>query len=125
MMPSRWRGLAGPGQDRPGSGGSRRISMPGRNARRCSWTSRRMTPLLEGLDARVLLSWGGVGPELGHFVAPAAALPRGIRPAISVDPHRSVNRFLGNRLGTGVDRISRQVELEGGATNNLVAEQVL
>ena len=99
--------------------------MPGRNSRRRPSPSRRMTPLLEGLDTRVLLSWGGVGPRLGHFVAPAAALPRGIRPAITVDPHRTINHFLGNRLGPGVDRISRQVELQGGASNNLVAEQVL
>src|SRR3954469_4293870 len=115
-MPSRRRGPAGPGQDGPGSDGSRRISMPGRNARRCPWPSRRMTPLLEALDTRILLSWGGVGPRLGHFVAPAAALPRGIRPAITVDPHNTINHFLGNRLGPGVDRIARQVELQGGAS---------
>lgn len=84
-----------------------------------------MTPLVEALDTRVLLSWGGVGPELGQFVAPASVLPRGIRPAVNVDPHRTINHFLGNRLGPGIDRISRQVELQGGSTNNRVAEQVL
>ncbi len=84
-----------------------------------------MTPFFEGLDTRVLLSWGGVGPELGSFVAPAVNVPRPSRPSLTVDPHITINHFLGNRLGSGIDRIARQVELQEGVSNNQVAERVL
>ncbi len=99
--------------------------MPGRNSRRCPWPSRRMTPLVEALDTRVLLSWGGVGPRLGSYVAPAANSPRASRPSLTIDPHTTINHFLGNRLGPGLDRVARQVELQGGASNNEVAGRVL
>ena len=84
-----------------------------------------MTPLLEGLDTRVLLSWGGNGPELGSFVAPAVNSPRASRPSLTVDPHLTINHFLGNRLGPGLDRIARQVELQESDSNNQVFERVL
>src|SRR4051812_6837511 len=114
---------AGPGQDGPHSGGTRRISMPGREARRGPWRSRRGTPRLEAMESRFLLSWGAVGPELGAFVAPrgvrtSALRSRAIRPAIIIDPHTTINHFLGNRLGPGVDRISRQVELLDTTSSN-------
>lgn len=84
-----------------------------------------MTPLVEGLDTRVLLSWGGVGPELGSFVAPGVNSPRATRPSLTVDPHTTINHFLGNRLGPGLDRVARHVELQEGDSNNQVFERVL
>src|SRR3954453_24218267 len=105
--------------------------MPGRASRRYISPPRRLTPLLESLDSRILLSWGGVGPRLGSFLnpgttrQPAVTLARGFRPALSVDPHRTVNHFLGNRLGPGVDRIERLVEIQDTESDNRVADLVL
>src|SRR5690348_11799312 len=96
--PSRRRGPAGPGRGGTATRGARRMNMPGRGQGKGRGASRGLRPTLEGLDRRVLLSWGGAGPALGSYVVPASARPRPNRPAITVDPHNTVNHFLGNKL---------------------------
>jgi hypothetical protein len=104
--------------------------MAGRITRRGPRPARRLTPRVEGLAARALLSAGGLGPPLGRFIAPGVLAPtaiaRRIQPALHVDPHNAVNRQLDSGLlGPGFDRVALQVQLQGTPTANTLADRVL
>jgi hypothetical protein len=85
---------------------------------------RRLAPILEGLDVRVMPTGGAVGPHLGPFQAPATTIPRVFTPPTIVDPHDEINQFLSGQLGSGVNSIQQQAELLGSSETNLVANQV-
>ena len=102
--------------------------MAGQRPRRAPRTRRDLAPGIEALDARELLSTG-LGPRLGHFVAPGPGRDgfrgRILRPAQSVDAHQALNRALASRLGPGLDRIERQVEFQDTSAPDSLSERVL
>jgi hypothetical protein len=71
----------------------------------------------------------GLGPHLGHFVAPQLAPEkrhvRALRPALHVDPHNAINRALQGLLGPGLDRIARQVQFFHPTSKDALSSRVL
>jgi hypothetical protein len=86
-------------------------------------TPRRLTPTVERLDIRELLS--GVGANLGPYLAPANTVPRVSSPAVIVDPHTSINMFLAAQIGSGVNTVEQQVEANNSSKNAQVADLIL
>jgi len=84
-----------------------------------------MTPTLEGLDPRELLSAGRVGANLGPFLAPGKSVPRVSTPAVIVNPHNAINEFLAAQIGPGINTVEEQVAANGSSENARVASQVL
>jgi len=79
---------------------------------------------VEGLDIKVLPA-GAVGPPLGPYLAAATSLPKVTSLQTIVDPHFAVNTFLSGQLGSAVNGVQQEAELQGAAENNLVANQVV
>jgi hypothetical protein len=98
---------------------------PGHGPRR----ARRLAPHVELLDLRELLSAGGLGPHLGHYVAPAqfprSPLTFGLRPTAVVDAHAAINRELLSVLGPGMDRIVRGAQLGDSSASSVLSGKVL
>ncbi len=85
--------------------------------------ARRMALGVEGLDKKALLS--AVGPPLGPYLAAATSLPKVTSLQTVVETHNAVNDFLSGQLGSAVNGVQQQAELQGAAENNLVANQVI
>lgn len=68
--------------------------MAGRDLRRGTRKARLVILSVERLDARAMPSTGVTGPLLGHYLAPATAVPKIKTPATIVDPHTAINGFL-------------------------------
>ncbi len=98
--------------------------MWGYNSRTGARPPRRMALGVEGLDARILLA-GAVGPPLGPYLAAASALPKVTSLQTIVDPHYAINGFLSGQLGSAVNGVQQQADLQGASENNLVANQVV
>ncbi|MDB5349056.1 MAG: hypothetical protein JWN86_303 [Planctomycetota bacterium] len=88
-------------------------------------TPRHLTPAVEGLDTRKLLSAGRVGANLGPYLSPGNMVPRVSSPAVIVDPHHSINTFLAAQIGSGVDTVEQQVAAKGSSKNAQVADVIL
>jgi hypothetical protein len=86
--------------------------------------ARRVAPGIEGLDIKVL-PHGAVGPPLGPYLAAASSLPKVTSLQTIVDPHFAINDFLSGQLGSGINGVQQQAELQGASENNLVANQVV
>ena len=98
--------------------------MWGYNSRTGARPARRMALGVEGLDIKVLPT-GAVGPPLGPYLAAATSLPKVTSLQTIVDPHFAINDFLSGQLGSAVNGVQQQAELQGAAENNLVANQVV
>ncbi len=85
---------------------------------------RRMVLGVEGLDIKVLPT-GAVGPPLGPYLAAATTLPKVTSLQTIVDPHFAVNTFLSGQLGSAVNGVQQEAEVQGASQSNLVANQVL
>jgi hypothetical protein len=97
--------------------------MWGYSSRTATRPARRMALGVEGLDIKVLPA--AVGPPLGPYLAAATSLPKVTSQQTIVETHNAVNDFLSNELGSAVDGVQQQAELQGAAENNLVANQVV
>ncbi len=97
--------------------------MWGNNSRTGARSARRMALCVEGLDIKTLP--GAVGPPLGPYLAAATSLPKVTSQQTIVEPHFAVNAFLSTQLGSAVDGVQQQAELQGASENNLVANQVV
>jgi len=97
--------------------------MWGYNSRTGARPARRMALGVEGLDIKVLP--GAVGPPLGPYLAAATSLPKVTSLQTIVDPHFAINDFLSGQLGSAVNGVQQQAELQGAAEHNLVANQVV
>ena len=98
--------------------------MSGRHSCRGHRSHRRAIPVIEYLDARELLSGGGVGHSLGPYLA-APILPRVSSTATLVDPHTAINQFLSAQLGSGVATVEQHAEATKASSNAQVTQQVL
>jgi hypothetical protein len=94
--------------------------MSGRESGRGHRSTRGLTPTLEGLDQRELLS-AAVGPELGSFLAPGTTIPRVPGTSAIVGPVTTVSSFLSGQLGTDLTSIPTVSKIAGAPTSNLVA----
>src|SRR5438270_13727962 len=86
--------------------------------------ARRMALGIEGLDIKVL-PHGAVGPPLGPYLAAATSLPQATSLQTIVEPHFAINGFLSGQLGSAVNGVQQQADLQGASENNLVANQVV
>jgi hypothetical protein len=98
--------------------------MWGYNSRTGARRARRMALGVEGLEIKVLLH-GAVGPPLGPYLAAATSLPQVTSLQTIVDPHFAINAFLSAQLGSAVNGVQQQADLQGASENNLVANQVV
>ena len=97
--------------------------MWGYNSRNRARPARRMALGVEGLDTKALP--GAVGPPLGPYLAAATSLPKVTSLQTIVDPHFAINDFLSNQLGSAVNGVQQQADVQGASENNLVANQVM
>jgi hypothetical protein len=79
--------------------------MSGRESVRGTWTSRRLSPRVEELDRRELMTAGGLPHSLGPFVGPSQFGPRITQPAKVVNAHNSIEQLLSTVLGPGLDQV--------------------
>src|SRR4051812_17569462 len=94
---------------------ARRIAMPARRSDRGTRTSRRLVPVVEGLDHRELMAAGGIAHSLGPYVGPSQQGPRITQPAKVVNAHDSVQYLLGSILGPGLDTIESRGAAQGNS----------
>ncbi len=93
------------------------IQLPhGRAARRCVARVSR---------ALISSSCPGRSGPLGPYVAAATSLPQVTSLQSIVDPHFAVNDFLSTQLGSAVNSVQQEADLQGASENNLVANQVV
>ncbi len=97
--------------------------MWGYNSRNRARPARRTALGVEALDTKALP--GAVGPPLGPYLAAASALPKVTSLQTIVDPHFAINGFLSNQLGSAVNGVQQQADVQGASENNLVANQVI
>jgi hypothetical protein len=97
--------------------------MWGYNSRTRARPARRLALGVLGLEYKALP--GAVGPPLGPYLSAASSLPQVTSLQTIVDPHFAINDFLRAQLGSAVDTVQQQADLQGAAENNLVANQVV
>ena len=98
--------------------------MRGSRSRRERRQRQRIAPSIEGLANRELPSAGAVGPPLGPYLAPATSLPKVSIPPTIVDPHVELAQFLSGQLGSSVNQVQQQADLQGASQNALVVNEV-
>ena len=100
--------------------------MSGRKSVRGTWASRRLSPRVEGLDRRELMTAGGlVHNSLGPYVVPSQFGPRVTQPAKVVNPHASIDQFLSTTLGPGLDKVQATSKSLGDSPRAVLKQTVL
>jgi hypothetical protein len=87
--------------------------MSGRKSARAAWASLRLSPLVEALERREVMSAGGLSKSLGVYVVPSQNGPKITQPAAVVNPHTSIDTLLSTILGPGLSQVQ-------DASNSLV-----
>ena len=99
--------------------------MAARKSARRAWASRRLRPIVEGLDRRELLSAGGLIKSLGPYVSPSEFGPRITKPAKVVNAHRSIDGLLSTILGPGLDKVQAASKGLGDSPRAVLKQTVL
>jgi hypothetical protein len=99
--------------------------MSGRKSARVAWASHRLSPLVEVLDRRELMSAGGLTNSLGSYVVPSQFGPKIIHPAQVVDPHTSIDSLLATVLGPGTTQVQAASSSLGNTPQAVLKQTVL
>ena len=99
--------------------------MSGRKSVRGTWASRRLSPRVEVLDRRELMTAGGLPNSLGPFVSPSHFGPKVTQPAKVVNPHTSIEQFLSTILGPGLDQVQAASTSLGDSPQAVLKQTVL
>ena len=86
-------------------------------------STRALTPTLEGLDQRVVLS-ASLGPSLGSFLAPGVTIPAVSGTSAVVGPVATVESVVSNQLDFDFNTIPATSRAQAASTANLVSTRV-
>jgi hypothetical protein len=99
--------------------------MPGRESVRAAWTTRRLSPLVERLDRRELLTAGGLTKSLGAYVVPSPSGPTTVPASKVVNPHASIEQLLSTILGPGLAQVEAASPSLGNSPQAVLKQTVL
>ena len=99
--------------------------MSGRKSVRGTWASRRLSPRVEALDRRELMTAGGLPNSLGPYVVPSHFGPKVTQPAKVVNPHASIDQLLSTILGPGLDQVQAASKSLGDSPRAVLKQTVL
>ena len=99
--------------------------MSGRKSVRGTWASRRLSPLVEALDRRELMTAGGLPNSLGSYVSPSQFGPKVTQPAKVVNPHTSIDQLLSTILGPGLGQVQAASKSLGNSPRAVLKQTVL
>jgi hypothetical protein len=99
--------------------------MSGRKSVRGTWASRCLSPCVEDLDRRELMTAGGLPNSLGPYLNPSQFGPRISQPAKVVNPHTSIQQLLSSVLGPGIDKLQAQSKSIGDSPRAVLKQTVL
>jgi hypothetical protein len=99
--------------------------MPGRKPVRMTWATRRLTPLVELLDRRELLTAGGLTKSLGSYVVPSPTGPPVTQVPKVVNPHVSIEQLLSTILGPGLSQVEAASPSLGNSPQAVLKQTVL
>jgi hypothetical protein len=99
--------------------------MSGRKSARAAWASRRVSPLVEGLERREVMSSGGLSKSLGSYVVPSDNGPKITHAAAVVNPHTSIDNLLATILGPGTTQVQAGSSSLGKVPQAVLKQTVL
>jgi hypothetical protein len=101
--------------------------MSGRKSVRGTWASHRLSPHVELLDRRELMTTttGGLPNSLGAYVTPSQFGPKVTQPAKVVNPHTSIEQLLSTVLGPGLDQVQAKSKSLGNSPQAVLKQTVL
>jgi hypothetical protein len=99
--------------------------MSGRKSARGTLALRRLSPIVELLDRRELMSVGGLSNSLGSYVVPSQAGPKITQSAKVVNPHTSIENLLSTVLGPGLSQVQAASPSLGNSPQAVLKQTVL